>query len=363
MPTQTFTRAHLGELHLRPIERDEEPRYKALMAQHHYLGDLAKIGETIWYVALWRDQWVALLSISAAALKCGVRDRWIGWDFTTQYGRLKLIANNSRFLILPDWHLPNVGSRVLSLMQRRLSDDWQRRFGHPVLLLETFVDPQRFHGGVYRASNWTELGLTQGFRRTRSGYSPAHNAPKLVFVYPLCRQAKALLTQADRSELQLPGKANIMLTAQQMRILPDFFSDIKDPRSRSGRRHRLSSVLSIATAATLCGMKGYKAIAGWAKDLGDKACERLGCRRVNGKYVVPSESAIRGVLIRVDPTVLDAALQKWNAAFAPKDQCLAVDGKTMCNAVDDKGQRTHIMGAVGHQSALCHTQKKSVPCP
>jgi len=154
-----------------------------------------------------------------------------------------------------------------------------------------------------------------------------------------------------------------MLTAQQMRILPDFFSDIKDPRSRSGRRHRLSSVLSIATAATLCGMKGYKAIAGWAKDLGDKACERLGCRRVNGKYVVPSESAIRGVLIRVDPTVLDAALQKWNAAFAPKDQCLAVDGKTMCNAVDDKGQRTHIMGAVGHQSALCHTQKKSVPCP
>ena len=363
MPADSVTTAFLSELHVRLVERHEEPRYKEQMALHHYLGDLAKIGETLWYVAHWRDQWVALLSISAAALKCGVRDRWIGWDFTTQYGRLKLIANNSRFLILPDWHRPNVGSRVLSLMQRRLVLDWQTRFGHPVLLLETFVDPQRFHGGVYRASNWTELGLTQGFRRTRTGYSQQHKAPKLVFVYPLCRNPQALLAQADRIQLQLTGKANIMLTADQMRILPDFFNDIADPRSRSGRRHRLSSVLSIAAAATLCGMKGYKAMAGWAKDLGEKARGRLGCRRVDGQYVVPSESIIRDVLIRVDPAVLDAALQKWNAAFAPQDKCIAVDGKTMCNAIDDKGQQIHIMSAVGHQSAVCYTQKKSVRCP
>ena len=363
MPTDSPATACLSELQIRLVARHEEPRYKELMAQHHYLGDLPKIGETLWYVATWRDQWVALLSISAAALKCGVRDRWIGWDFTTQYGRLKLIANNSRFLILPDWHLPNVGSRVLSLMQRRLSGDWQTRFGHPVLLLETFVDPSRFHGGVYRASNWTELGLTQGFRRTRAGYSQAHHAPKRVFVYPLCRNPKVLLTQADRAQLQLTGKPNIMLSAAQMRILPDFFNDIADPRSRSGRRHRLSSVLSIAAAATLCGMKGYKAMAGWAKDLGDKALGRLGCRRVNGKYVVPSESVIRDVLIRVDPAVLDGALQKWNAAFAPEDKCIAVDGKTMCNAMDDKGHQTHIMSAVGHQSAVCYTQKKSALCP
>ena len=363
MPANSVTTAPLSELYVRPIERHEEALYKVLMAQHHYLGDLTKIGETLWYVAIWRDQWVALLSISAAALKCGVRDRWIGWDFTSQYGRLKLIANNSRFLILPDWHRPNVGSRVLSLMQRRLASDWQMRFGHPVLLLETFVDPSRFHGGVYRASNWTELGLTQGFRRTRTGYSQQHKEPKLVFVYPLCRNPQALLAKADRTQLQLTGKANLMLTADQMRILPDFFSDIADPRSRSGRRHRLSSVLSIAAAATLCGMKGYKAMAGWAKDLGDKACERLGCRRVDGKYVVPSESIIRNVLIRVDPAVLDGALQKWNAAFAPQDKCIAVDGKTMCNAIDDKGHQTHIMSAVGHKSAICYTQKKSVRCP
>jgi hypothetical protein len=138
------TSAALSKLQVRPAQRHEEPRYKEQMALHHYLGDPAEMGETIWYVATWREQWVALLSISAAALKYGVRDRWIGWNFTSQYGRLKLIANNSRFLILPDWHHPNVGSRVLSLMLRRLVSDWRARFGHPVLLLKTFVAPAAF---------------------------------------------------------------------------------------------------------------------------------------------------------------------------------------------------------------------------
>ena len=121
--------AVLSELQVRPIERSEEARYRAQMAQPHYLGDLAKIGESIWYVATWREQWVAQINVSAAALKCGVRDRWIGWDFRTQYDRLKRIANNSRFLILPDWRRPNVGSRVRALTERRITHDWRERFG------------------------------------------------------------------------------------------------------------------------------------------------------------------------------------------------------------------------------------------
>jgi len=118
------------------------------MQAHHYLGALPKIGETLWYVASYRSEWVALLSFSAAAWKCAVRDRWIGWDYRHQYDRLKLVANNSRFLILPDWHRPNLGSRTLALCERRLPSDWQERFGHPLLLVETFVDPERFHGTV-----------------------------------------------------------------------------------------------------------------------------------------------------------------------------------------------------------------------
>ncbi len=282
MESAQFTSETLSQIQVRPVERSEEARYQEQMARHHYLGGLPKIGETLWYVATWHEQWVAQLSISAAALKCGVRDRWIGWDFRSQYGRLKLIANNSRFLILPEWHRPNVGSRVLSLTERRVARDWQTRFGHPLLLLETFVDPRRFHGGVYRAANWLELGLTRGYRRIRDGYSADVDAPKRVFVRPLCRNPQADLTHPDRAHLQLTGAPKIMLTAQQMRSLPDFFNEIPDPRRAQGRRHRLAVVLAIAAGAILCGMRGYKAIAGWAEDLGAKARERFGCRRERG---------------------------------------------------------------------------------
>ena len=363
MEAEKFVGQALSELEVRPVERSEEGRYQEQMARHHYLGELPKISETVWYVATWREQWVAQLSLSAAALKCGVRDRWIGWDFRSQYGRLKLIANNSRFLILPDWHRPNVGSRVLSLTERRVVADWQERFGHPLLLLETFVDPRRFHGGVYRAANWIELGLTQGYRRTREGYSAQACAPKRVFVRPLCRNPRARLTHPDRDHLQLTGAPKIMLNAEQMRSLPQCFTLIADPRRAQGRRHRLPVVLGIATGASLCGMRGYKAISDWAEALGQKARMRFGCRRENGRYVVPSEFVIRDCLIRIEPGVLDQALNAWNQAWAVQDDALAIDGKTMKNAIDEAEHQTHILSVVGHDSKSCHTQKKSAPYP
>jgi hypothetical protein len=137
------------------------------MQDHHYLGALPKISETLWYVATFGDQWVALLSFSAAALKCSARDRWIGWDFRHQYDRFKRVTNNSRFLILPDGPFPKLASRVLSLCQKRLLVDWQAVFGHTVVLLETFVDPQQFQGTIYKADNWIYVGNTKGFHRTR----------------------------------------------------------------------------------------------------------------------------------------------------------------------------------------------------
>jgi len=89
---------------VRSVRPLEQQRFQKLMQAHHYLGALPKISETLWYVATFADQWVAQLSFSATALKCSVRDRWIGWDFRHQYDRLKLVTNNSRFLILPDLH-------------------------------------------------------------------------------------------------------------------------------------------------------------------------------------------------------------------------------------------------------------------
>ena len=362
MELAEFSKETLADIQVRPIERSEETQYQQQMARHHYLGALGKIGETLWYVAIWREQWVAQLSLSASALKCGVRDRWIGWDFRTQYGRLKLIANNSRFLILPGWHLPNVGSRVLSLTERRVVSDWRTRFGHPLLLLETFVDPRRFYGGVYRAANWIELGLTQGYRRTRAGYSAQADCSKRVFVRSLCRDAREQLNCAKRDLFQLTGGPRIMLNAEQMRQLPQCFKTIPDPRRAQGRRHPLSVVLGIAAGATLCGMRGYKGISDWAESLGQKARERFGCRRENGRYVVPSEFVIRDCMIRIEPGTLDLALNTWNQAWGAEDEALAMDGKTMKNALDDDGHQTHIMSVVGHESRQCYAQKKWERC-
>lgn len=354
-------------MNVRPVATEEEARFQALLEAHHYLGALPKIGHTVWYVATsnlaGREQWLALLSFGASAWKCAARDRWIGWDFRIQYDRLHLIANNARFLILPGHHHRNLASRVLSLCERRLAHDWRARFGYPLWLLETFVDPRYFHGTVYRAANWTYVGDTRGFRRTREGYSATAAAPKRVFVRPLVRHAQARLHAHLLDPQYRHGATKLMISAEHMAALPTFFANIPDPRRAQGRRHPLPALLAIATAAVLCGARGYKAISEWAEDLSQSARGRFRCRWRNRHYSVPSRTIIREVLIRVDPQALDQALQAWNAQHALTDEGLAIDGKTLCNAIDEDGSQTHILSMVGHQSDVCYTQKKSERCP
>ena len=151
------------------------------------------------------------------------------------------------------------------------------------------------------------------------------------------------------------------LTAEQLRALPESFSKVRDPRRAAGRRHPLRAVLAIAAAATLCGMRGYKAMGQWAQGLGQKGAQRIGCRRDHATrtYLIPSVNVIREVLMRVDPTELDRALSDWNALWAPRDRSLAIDGKTLRGATDAKGWQVHVLSAVGHESKAAYTQKKS----
>lgn len=354
----------LKEIEVRRVHREEERRFRELMQAHHYLGALPKIGETLWYVATWLGQWVALLTFSAAALKCRARDHWIGWSYRHQFDRLKLLANNSRFCILPDWYRPNLASRTLALCERRLAQDWLEVHAHPIVMLETFVDPARHRGTLYQASNWVYVGDTRGFRRTSGGgYSPIRQQPKKIFMRALQGDARALLCQAHLPAPYVRGVPKLMLTFDQLQSLPEFFADIPDPRRGQGLRHPLKVVLAMAAAATLCGARGYKHMAEWVKSLSPGALARFKCRRVRGQYVVPSESIIRDVLIRVDPAHLDQAFQHWNAQFAVQDLSLALDGKTMRNAIDAAGAQTHIMSVVGHDTATVYAQKKSVFCP
>ena len=351
-----------SEIKVTPVHSCEESTFQRLMQAHHYLGALPKIGHTIRYIATVDNQWLALLSFSAPALQCAARDQWIGWGYRHQFDRLNLVANNSRFLILPQHHHQNLASQILSRCKRRIQQDWMDTFGYPLLLLETFVDPTRYHGTIYRASNWILVGSSKGYRRIRTGYSERTQSAKWIFVQPLQRNARTLLSSSILPERYRTGKARMKLTANQMLSLYDFFKGIDDPRRTQGRKHHLANVLSRAAGAVLCGMRGYKDITLWAHSLSDLARSRFRCRKRNGRYEVPSRTVIRNALIGVDPEQLDQALNAWNAQYGCQDESLAIDGKTMCNAIDDKGKQTHIMSAIGHDSGHCYTQKKSAHC-
>ncbi|MCU7904125.1 MAG: DUF4338 domain-containing protein, partial [Candidatus Thiodiazotropha sp. (ex Lucinoma aequizonata)] len=120
---RTRDRLQHSSLEVTPVYPSQERTFQHLMQAHHYLGALPKIGNTLWYIATVEDQWLALLSFSVSALKYSARDQWIGWGYRHQYGRLNLVANNSRFLILPGCHHRNPASQILSQCKRRIQQD------------------------------------------------------------------------------------------------------------------------------------------------------------------------------------------------------------------------------------------------
>jgi hypothetical protein len=167
------------------------------LARHHYLGFRGPVGENIAYLA--RDRHgrdVACLLFGAAAWKTRPRDAWIGWDDATRRHRLPLVANNSRFLILPWVRVPHLASHLLGRIARRMAADWRARYGHPVHLLETFVEQQRFSGACYRAANWIRVGQTQG-RSRQDRARDLHVPIKDVYLYPLTSHFRQELTHVD----------------------------------------------------------------------------------------------------------------------------------------------------------------------
>jgi hypothetical protein len=327
----------LKEIEVRLVKADEEERFKALLEAHHYLGSLRKIGETLWYVATCRGEWVALLCFAAAALKLAPRDQWIGWSQRQQFARLRLLANNTRFCVLPGWNLKNVASHTLALCEHRLSQDWEKAYGHHILLLETFVD-ESHRGTVYLADNWRLVGKTRGFRRIPGGYSTTTQSPKKIFLRCLHPQAQTLLSQATldtryTGEIKAP---RLTLTAAQLCALPPFFHDVPDPRRIAGRRHTLSSVLAIAAGAYLCGARSCLHMSEWAEKLTQSLRQGLRCRCQRNHYLVPSITIIREVLQRVDREQLQQALDRWNAKFGGADSTLILNARELCM---DDGER------------------------
>lgn len=172
----------------------DEGLFNGLLAQYHYLGYQQPVGAHLKYLVWGARRPLACVAWASAPRHLGPRDRFIGWSADARRRNLRFLAYNSRFLILPWVAVPHLASHVLGRMAALVPADWQRRYGHPIYFLETFIDPARFRGTCYRAANWRVLGCTTG---------RGHNAPTLrptrpvkeVLGYPLVPDFRARLTR------------------------------------------------------------------------------------------------------------------------------------------------------------------------
>jgi len=173
--------------------KNDLAEFKSYIAGYHYLGYNRNIGENIKYFVKDRQgRTLACLMFGSAAWKCEGRDKFIGWCMDVRKKSLRYLTNNSRFLIFPWVKVPHLASHILSLICRRISDDWIAKYGHPLYMLETFVERDRFHGTCYRAANWIHVGKTTG--RGRNSTSVEAVLPiKDVYVYPLAKDFREFL--------------------------------------------------------------------------------------------------------------------------------------------------------------------------
>ena len=177
--------ADVGALTLHQVRRtSEEALFNGLIEAHHYLGYTQPVGEHLKFLVYAGERPLACFAWSSAPRHLGPRDRFIGWSKEARRQNIRYVAYNSRFLILPWVQVPHLASHLLGRMARMLSGEWERVYGHPVYLLETFVDAQRYRGTCYRAANWVYLGQTTG--RGKDDLTHRVNRPlKDIWVYPL----------------------------------------------------------------------------------------------------------------------------------------------------------------------------------
>jgi hypothetical protein len=172
----------------------DEALFNSLVEQYHYLRYEQPVGEHLKYLVTAEGQAIACLAFCSAPRHLAPRDRFIGWDAATRRRNIRLIAYNTRFVILPWVAVPHLASHLLARVAARIRGDWERLYAHPVWLLETFVDAARFRGTCYRAANWIPLGQTTGRGKDDLTHKP--NRPvKAILVHPLHRRFRDLLNR------------------------------------------------------------------------------------------------------------------------------------------------------------------------
>ena len=342
--------------HLQLLTRPEEiDRCDQAIIEDHYLHDVTLVGEHLRYAFVYKGKWLAVATWSSAAFHLKDRDQFIGWTPEQCRRRLPLLASNSRLLVLPGCHSPNLISRFMKLMLAQLSPDWQRRWGHPIVLVETFVDPRYYRGTAYKVSGWSHLGKTAGWKRDADDFYQKNDVPKQIWVRELVKKACAKLRAPqlppEWAKVEEARAPRCTAKAEQIRSLMEAIEEeVPEFRRAQGLAYPVAGLICLIVMANAQGVvRGPTDLALYADTLSPGQLRALKFRRDphTGEVRCPKKTVFTTVLSEVDDDLLERVLLRWQAQILgpPQDQIVIVDGKKVrhagveiVNAVDSQGR-------------------------
>lgn len=342
--------------HLQLLTRPEDiVRCDQAIIEHHYLHDVTLVGEHLRYAFVYKGRWLAVATWSSAAFHLKDRDQFIGWTAEQCRRRLALLASNSRLLVLPGCYSPNLISRFMRLMLAQLSPDWQRRWGHPLALVETFVDPRFYQGTAYKVSGWCHLGTTAGWKRDADDFYQKNDAPKQIWIRELvkkaCPKLRAAQLPPEWAKVQEARPPRCTAKAEQIRSLIEAIEqEVPEFRRAQALAYPVAGLICLIAMATAQGVvRGPTDLAIYADTLGPGQLRALKFRRDphTGDIRCPKKTVFTTVLHEADADLLERVLLRWQAQILgpPQDRIVIVDGKKVrhagveiVNAVDSKGR-------------------------
>jgi hypothetical protein len=325
------------------------------IVQHHYLHDVTLVGEHLRYAFVYKGHWLAVATWSSAAFHLKDRDQFIGWSAEQCCRRRRLLANNSRLLVLPDCPYPNLISRFMKLMLGGLSQDWQARWGHPLALVESFVDPRFYQGTAYRVSGWSHLGKTAGWKRDADDFYEKNDAPKQIWVRELVKKAcvklRARHLPADWAEVEAAVPIRCTAKVRQIRSLREWVeAEVPEFRRAQALAYPLPGLICLMVMAAAQGVVGGpQDLADYADTLSPAQLRALKFRADphTRQMRCPKKTTFTRVLHEVDDDLVERVLLRWqDQLLGPRqDRILIVDGKKVrhggveiVNAVDSQGR-------------------------
>lgn len=346
----------LDNCHLRLLTRaDDIARCDQAILEHHYLRNVTLVGEHLRYGLFYKGRPLAYATWSSAAFHLKARDTYIGWSPEQCRRRRGLLGNNSRLLVMPECHSPNLISRFMKLMLSQLSCDWEKRWGHPLAMVETFVDPRFYQGTAYKVSGWSHLGRTAGWKRDADDFYEKNDAPKQIWVRELVKKACVKLRAAEMApdwakveETVQPrcttkvGQINSLMEAARAEI-PEF-------RRAQSLAYPIRGMICLMVMASAQGVtRGPQDLADYADTLSQAQLRALGFRRDvdTGEIRSPGKTTFGRVLHQVDDDAVERVLLRWqNQILGPtQDRIVIIDGKKVrhggveiVNAVNSAGR-------------------------